>query len=81
MLITNRRVICRRGVFQFQTKELSLSKIQSINVEQSIFGRTFNYATTIFSGVGTAKVEFEGVKDPWMVKSRIESIINKKEMM
>ncbi|MBO7642410.1 MAG: PH domain-containing protein [Alphaproteobacteria bacterium] len=81
MLITNRRVICRRGVFQFQTKELSLSKIESINVEQSIFGRAFNYATIIFSGVGTAKVEFEGVKDPWMAKSRIESIINEKEMM
>ena len=81
MLITNRRVICRRGIFQFQTKELSLSKIESINVEQSILGRVFNYATIIFSGVGTAKVEFEGVKEPWMTKSRIESIINKKEMM
>lgn len=79
MLITNRRVIYRRSIFQFQTKELSLSKIESINVEQSIFGRAFNYATIIFSGVGTAKVEFEGVKDPWMVKSRIESIINKKK--
>lgn len=81
MLITNRRVICRRGVFQFETKELSLSKIESINLKQSIWGRAFNYATIIFSGVGTAKVEFDGVKDPWIVKSRIESIINKKEMM
>ena len=80
MLITNRRVICRRGVFQFQTKELSLSKIESINVEQSIFGRAFNYATIIFSGVGTAKVEFEGVKNPWTVKSRVESIINEKRI-
>lgn len=79
MLITNRRVICRRGIFQFQTKELNLSKIESINVEQSILGRAFNYATIIFSGVGTAKVEFEGVENPWIVKSRIESIINKKE--
>ncbi len=79
MLITNKRVICRRGIFQFQTKELSLSKIESINVEQSILGRAFNYATIIFSGVGTAKVEFEEVEDPWIVKSHIESIINAKE--
>ena len=79
MLITNRRVICRRGIFQFQTKELNLSRIESINVEQSILGRAFNYATIIFSGVGTAKVEFEGVENPWIVKSRIESIINRKE--
>lgn len=68
MLITNRRVVCRRGVFQFQTKELNLSKIESINVEQSILGRAFNYATIIFSGVGTTKVEFEGVENPWIVK-------------
>lgn len=79
MLITNRRVICRRGIFQFQTKELSFSKIESINVNQSTLGRAFNYATIVFSGLGTEKVEFEGVEDPWIVKSRIESIINKKE--
>ncbi len=75
MVITNKRVICKRGILQLQTEELKLSKIESINVKQSIFGRIFNYATISFSGVGTAKVDFVGVENPWIVKSHIESII------
>lgn len=75
MIVTNKRVICRRGIFQLKTEELKHSKIEGINVNQSIIGRIFNYATISFSGIGTAKVKFKGVKNPWTVKSRLESII------
>ena len=76
MVITNKRVICRKGIISVKTEELKNNKIESIEIKQSILGRIFGYATIWFSGTGTSKVKFEGVDDPWAIKSRAESIID-----
>lgn len=75
MVITNKRVICRKGIIAVKTEELKNTKIESIEIKQSILGRIFGYATIWFSGTGTSKVKFEAVDDPWAIKSRVESII------
>lgn len=75
MVITNKRVICRKGVISVKTEELKNTKVESIEIKQSILGRIFGYATIWFSGTGTSKVKFEAIDDPWAIKSRIESVI------
>lgn len=75
MVITNKRVICRKGIISVKTEELKNAKVESIEIKQSILGRIFGYATIWFSGTGTSKVKFEAVDDPWAIKSRVESII------
>ena len=75
MVITNKRVICRKGIISVRTEELKNNKIESIEIKQSILGRILGYATIWFSGTGTSKVKFEAVDDPWTVKSRVESIV------
>ncbi len=75
MVITNKRVICREGIISVRTEELKNAKIESVEIRQSVLGRLFGYATIYFSGTGTSKVKFESVQDPWVIKSRAESII------
>ena len=74
MVITNKRVICKKGIISIKTEELKNTKIESVEIKQSISGRIFGYATICFSGTGTSKVKFETINDPWGIKSRIDTI-------
>jgi len=43
--ITTKRLIVKKGIFQRNTTELRLAKCEGVMVEQSVFGRLFNYGT------------------------------------
>ncbi|NCB49463.1 MAG: PH domain-containing protein [Alphaproteobacteria bacterium] len=75
MVVTNKRIICKKGILSTRTEELKTKQIESIEIKQSILGHLFGYATLWFSGTGTSKVKFESIENPWAIKSRIESVI------
>ena len=75
MVVTNKRVVYRKGIISIKTEELKTNKIEAIEIKQSILGRILRYGDICFSGLGISKVDFKGVDNPWAVKSRIESII------
>lgn len=77
MAITNQRVVYKSGIIITSTMELNMKKIESVSVQQGIWGRIFNYGHIIFSGTGTTKVVFFRVKDPFNTRKQIEEIINK----
>jgi len=59
--ITSTRVISKEGLIRRDIEEISLSSIESINVNQSIIGRILNYGTIVISGRGTSKVIFKDI--------------------
>ena len=75
MVITNKRIIYKRGIFSIKTKELENAKVESVLLEQSVLGRIFGYGSICFSGTGASKVKFEKINDPLVTKSQIESVI------
>ena len=75
MVVTNKRVVYRKGIISIKTEELRTDKIESIEVMQSILGRIFRFGNICFSGLGISKVEFKGIDNPWAVKSKVETII------
>lgn len=75
MVVTNKRVVLCTGVFSIKTEELKTSKVESIEVRQSVFGHLFGYGTICFSGTGLSKVFFEDVRSPLALKSRLETAI------
>ncbi len=79
MVVTNRRVVCRKGIIGIKTWELKNNKVESIEVKQSLKGRILGYATLWFSGTGTSKVCFQNIKNPWSLKKKIDLIIGKDE--
>lgn len=75
MACTNRRVVYKTGIIAIKTEEIMLDKIESIQIEQTIFGRIFGCGNVSFSGTGTFRVDFYDVSNPWKVKTRIEELM------
>ena len=74
-VITNKRVIFKTGIISIRTEELKNSKVESVEIKQSILGRILGYGTIEFSGTGASKVYFNNVDDPTEVKTRIDEIL------
>ena len=64
LAITNKRVIAKFGFIRRKTIELNINKVESIQVEQSIPGRVFNFGTLVISGAGNPQAPIPGISDP-----------------
>lgn len=64
LAITTRRVIVKFGFIRRSTVEINISKVESIQVEQEVLGRIFNFGTLIISGAGTAQAPIPGISRP-----------------
>ncbi|NDC56365.1 MAG: PH domain-containing protein, partial [Alphaproteobacteria bacterium] len=53
LAVTNRRVIAKFGFISRTTYELFLNKVEGANVDQTIFGRIFNYGSVLVKGTGS----------------------------
>lgn len=77
---TDRRVVYKRGVLWYRTQELRLNKIESVYVFQPIAPGLMGYGTIYFSGTGGMLLEFKYVKDPFVIKTAIEDVIDVETM-
>ncbi len=64
LAITNKRVLVKHGFIARQTIELSISKVESIRVDQTVMGRVLNYGSLVISGAGTAQEPVRGIAKP-----------------
>jgi len=62
--ITNHRIIIKIGLISRRTVEMNLSKVETVNVDQSILGRMLGYGTITIVGTGGTKEVFENINDP-----------------
>lgn len=63
-VITSKRIIIKKGWLSIWTLEMSLRKIETVNVEQSILGRIFGYGSLTVIGTGGTKEEFSCIRKP-----------------
>jgi uncharacterized membrane protein YdbT with pleckstrin-like domain len=69
--VTNLRVIHKTGFIKRKTSEMSLDKIASVNVDQSILGRLLNYGDVKLSSVGEAEEEIKTLTSPLEFRNAI----------
>ena len=50
--ITNRRIILKRGFIRRDTAEMHMDKVESVDVNQSLLGRLFDYGDVTVRGTG-----------------------------
>lgn len=74
--VTNKRVILKKGIISRKTEEMKISSIETVEIEQGVFGRIFGYGTVKITGHGMSDFLFKGIDDPLTVKRQIESISN-----
>ena len=64
LAVTNKRVIAKFGFISRQTIELNINKVESIQVNQGILGRIFNFGSLVISGAGNPQAPIPGISDP-----------------
>jgi uncharacterized membrane protein YdbT with pleckstrin-like domain len=74
--VTNKRVILKRGIISRKTEEMKLTSIETVEIDQGIFGRIFGFGTVKITGRGISDIVFKGMDDPMSVKRQIESVSN-----
>jgi uncharacterized membrane protein YdbT with pleckstrin-like domain len=50
--VTDRRIIFKRGFIRRHTVEMNMQKVESVDVDQTLFGRLFDYGDVTVRGVG-----------------------------
>lgn len=63
-VITDRRIIIKTGFIARNTFEMNLTKIESVNVDQSVMGRIFNYGSMTIIGSGGTSETFHNISRP-----------------
>jgi uncharacterized membrane protein YdbT with pleckstrin-like domain len=69
--VTNLRVVHKTGFITRQTFEMSLDKIESVDVDQSILGRLFDYGNVTVRGVGEGKETIATIASPLAFRNAI----------
>lgn len=71
MAITNRRVVAKFGFIRRQTYEIDRTKVESVNVDQSIMGRIFGYGTVTVTGTGSSSAPVKDVDSPLEFRNKL----------
>ena len=75
MAVTNHRVIIKVGLVGRRTVELLLSKIESIEVQETAVGRMLGYGTIVLIGTGGTPEPFYKVAHPLEFRSMVQQQI------
>jgi uncharacterized membrane protein YdbT with pleckstrin-like domain len=69
--VTNMRVVHKTGFIKRWTFEMSLDKVESVDVKQSILGRLMDYGDLTIQGVGEGTQTISTITSPLAFRSAI----------
>lgn len=73
--LTDKRIIGKFGIIKRRSLELVLGKIESISVNQNIWGRILDYGTLVVTGSGGTHQLFPYIAAPMELKQTINAIL------
>jgi uncharacterized membrane protein YdbT with pleckstrin-like domain len=71
IVVTDRRVILNRGLLKRHTMEMNMTKIEMVDVKQSLWGRIWGYGTVEIHGTGADIEPLEGIGSPLLIRNAI----------
>jgi uncharacterized membrane protein YdbT with pleckstrin-like domain len=69
--VTDRRVVYKRGFIRRHTVEMNMDKIESVDVDQSLIGRLFDYGDVIIRGTGAGSEPLRGIDSPLAFRNAV----------
>jgi len=69
--VTDRRIIYKRGLIRRHTIEMNMEKVESVDVEQSVFCRIFNFGNILIHGKGSDVEPLHRIEDPLHFRSYV----------
>jgi hypothetical protein len=71
IVVTDRRIIFKRGFIRRQTMEMNMAKVETVDIEQSITGRLFDYGTIVIRGTGSSYEPLAMIGNPLALRTAI----------
>lgn len=69
--VTDRRIIYKTGFIARETAEMNMHRVETVGVEQGIFGRMVGYGTVDIRGTGAGIEALRMIADPLSLRSAI----------
>lgn len=70
--VTTNRLIYKRGLVARYVGEMSIDRIEGVNVLQTVLGRIFNYGRVMVRGMGVGEVILPPIADPIKFRKAID---------
>jgi len=74
--VTNKRVVIKVGWLRRRTVETMLSKVEGINVDQSLLGRLLGYGSIIITGTGGTQEPFRNIGSPFEFRRQVQAQVS-----
>ncbi|HUB12681.1 MAG TPA: PH domain-containing protein [Acetobacteraceae bacterium] len=71
IVVTDKRVIYKRGILSRYTVEMHMSKIETVDVMQGILGRLLGYGTVEIRGTGSGIEPLRHIGHPLQIRNAI----------
>jgi uncharacterized membrane protein YdbT with pleckstrin-like domain len=75
MAVTDRRVLIKTGIGNRRTLDLMLSRVESIGVEETFFGRMLGYGSVVVHGTGGTPESFVMIAHPQEFRRSVQQQI------
>jgi uncharacterized membrane protein YdbT with pleckstrin-like domain len=69
--VTDRRVVYKRGFIRRHTVEMNMDKVESVDVDQSLLGRLFDYGDIVIRGTGAGIEPLRGIDSPLAFRNAV----------
>jgi uncharacterized membrane protein YdbT with pleckstrin-like domain len=69
--VTNTRIILKRGFIRRHTIEMNMDKVESVDVDQSLLGRIFNFGNITVRGTGSGFETLRMIDHPLRFRSQV----------
>jgi uncharacterized membrane protein YdbT with pleckstrin-like domain len=71
LVVTDHRVIFKRGLIGRHTIEMNRAKVESVDVDQTLLGRMLGYGTVLVRGTGGSLEPLRNISHPLTLRSHI----------
>lgn len=71
LAVSDQRVIYKTGLISRHTLEMNRTKVESVDVDQTILGRVFGYGTIVVRGTGGSLEPIRNIEHPLVFRSHI----------
>lgn len=75
LVLTDRRIIMKRGFVSRDTVEMNLNKVESLHVNQGLMGRMLDYGDVTVVGTGASLEPLRGIAKPLELRKKLGGIV------
>ena len=71
--MTDRRIILKRGLIRRHTVEMNMQKIESVDIDQTLIGRMFDYGNVTIRGTGSSFEKLKRIDSPLKLRATVSA--------